>query len=208
MKKTLFFLLIIPIISFAQVDYSKLNNKKYTYSQNNMYPQVENQIYVQPKNNNKASSQNPKDLSHKYKNLYNNRATYNNCWNKAAISYGLDPWLLLAYAKVESSFQSHAINKNNDNKKSIDVGLMQINTFWFPHLQKFGISKQDLLDPCLSLFVASWIIRQNIQRFGYNIDGIGAYNSPNNQKIRRNYALKVYKAYDEITKDLYYSQLR
>lgn len=203
MKKSFFLFLLLPTLSFAQVDYSKLNNKKYTYSQNNMYPNGQQSQQINQSNN---QSQNPRDLGHKYRHLYNNRATQQQCWTKAATSYGLDPWLLLAYAKVESSFKSNAVNQNKDKKKSLDMGLMQINSFWLPHLSKFGISKQDLFDPCMSLFVASWIIRQNIQRFGYNIDGIGAYNAPNNLKIRRNYGAKVYKAYDEITRDLYYAQ--
>ena len=46
-------------------------------------------------------------------------------------------------------------------------------------------------------------MRENINRLGYNIDGIGAYNSPNLQ-IRRNYANKVISAYKEVTKDFGY----
>lgn len=211
MKKILITLLM-PSICFANVDYSKISKDeyskyKYNPSQHNSATQVQNTTSQQTNNIDTYQYNygvNPKLSTGKYLHLYNNRATQERCWEKAAQTYKLDPWLLLAYAKVESSFKSQAINRNTDKNRSLDVGMMQINSFWFPVISKFGIAPNDLLDPCLSLFVASWIITQNIKRFGYNIDGIGAYNSPHNLTIRRNYGLKVYKAYEEITKDLYY----
>ena len=42
---------------------------------------------------------------------------------------------------------------------------------------------------------------QNIKHFGFNHDGIGAYNSPGNITIRRNYAKKVYQAYNQLIND-------
>lgn len=145
--------------------------------------------------------------NNKYKNLANVSSQARGCWDGAAKAYGLDPWLLMAIAKVESSFNNVAINKNKNN--STDMGMMQINTIWLPTLQKFGISPKDLMNPCTSIFVGAWIMAQNIKNFGYNLDGIGAYNSPGNVKIRRDYARKVYKAYNELTNDLYFSnQLR
>ncbi len=140
----------------------------------------------------------------KYKHLIANADKMEGCWDNAAKAYGLDPWLLMAIAKVESSFNHKAINTNKN--KSTDMGMMQINTIWLPTLNKFGITKQDLFNPCTSIFVGAWIMAQNIRNFGYNLDGIGAYNSPRNVTIRRNYASKVYRAYHEITYDLYYSQ--
>lgn len=134
-----------------------------------------------------------------YKHLFNNSVEMEGCWDKAGKTYGVDPWLLMAVAKVESSFNAKAINKNKNN--SYDIGMMQINSFWLPTLSKFGISSRDLLNPCTSVFVGSWIMAQNIKRFGYNQDGIGAYNSPGNVVIRRNYAKAVYSAYNKITND-------
>lgn len=222
MKKIFFCILAIPVISIAQVNYStipKSSYNKYQYQPQQQVapasePKYSNQQATGPQNSvsqnyNNAyvyQGQSLTGVSKKYQHLFNNRATTDGCWQKAAESYKLDPWLLLAYAKVESSFKSSAINRNNDKNRSLDIGMMQINSFWFPIIGKFGITPQHLMDPCLSLFVSSWIISQNIKRFGYNIDGIGAYNSPNNLKIRRTYGLKVYKAYAEITNDLYHNR--
>jgi len=129
------------------------------------------------------------------------RATNASCWEKAAHTYGLDPWLLMAVAKVESNFNPNAINRANRNK-SVDVGLMQINSYWFPRLEKMGITKQHLFDPCVSIFVGAWIMAQNIRQYGYNQRGIGSYNSMN-REIQIRYANRVYKAYEELVKKYY-----
>ena len=137
----------------------------------------------------------------KYKYLMANSDKLNGCWDKAAQTYGVDPWLLMAIAKTESSFNSSAINVNTN--KSVDMGMMQINSIWLPTLRRFGIHQTHLFDPCTSIFVGAWILAQNIKNFGYNQDGIGAYNSPKNIVIRRNYAQKVYSSYRQIVYDLY-----
>ena len=124
------------------------------------------------------------------------------CWESAGATYHLDPWLLFAYAKTESSYNATAMNRNSNG--SYDIGLMQINSSWLPTLRRYGIGAQDLLNPCRSIFVGAWIAAQNIQRFGYNIDGIGAYNSPGNITIRRRYASKVYANYQYLVKEFYY----
>jgi hypothetical protein len=124
------------------------------------------------------------------------------CWESAGATYHLDPWLLFAYAKTESSYNATAMNRNSNG--SYDIGLMQINSSWLPTLKRYGIGAQDLLNPCRSIFVGAWIAAQNIQRFGYNIDGIGAYNSPGNLTIRRRYASKVYENYQYLVKEFYY----
>lgn len=134
-----------------------------------------------------------------YKHLFNNAQVMEGCWDKAGKTYGVDPWLLMAVAKVESGFNANAINKNKNS--SVDLGMMQINSFWLPTLNKYGINTRDLLNPCTSVFVGSWIMAQNIKKFGYNQDGIGAYNSPGNITIRRRYAQAVYKAYNQLIAD-------
>lgn len=139
----------------------------------------------------------------KYKHLAENSGNLTGCWDRAGAAYKVDPWLLMAVAKVESGFKSTAINVNKDKSKSMDLGMMQINTTWLPTLKKFGITPKDLFNSCTSVFVGAWIIAQNIRHFGYNQDGIGAYNSPRNVTIRRNYARKVYIAYNELVKDFH-----
>jgi soluble lytic murein transglycosylase-like protein len=112
------------------------------------------------------------------------------CWEEAAAKYGLNPYLLYAIAKTESGLNPAAINRNKNG--SYDVGLMQINSLWFPTLKKIGIEEKQLYDACTSIQVGAWILAQNIRRMGYSWDAVGSYNS-SKPELRQRYALKVYK---------------
>jgi soluble lytic murein transglycosylase-like protein len=113
------------------------------------------------------------------------------CWNEVGQKYGINPYLLHAIAKTESNLNPKAINRSNKNG-TYDVGLMQINSSWFPILAKHGITEADLYQPCVSIEVGAWILAQNIRRHGYSWNAVGAYNSGNPQ-IRLKYASKVYR---------------
>lgn len=199
---------IISTNSYA-ADYTQGNSNPFKqYSHNSEAFKAQN---IQSSSNNRSNNVNSVNFSSniqspltvkqsiKYKNLVNNASNLHGCWDKAGKAYNIDPWLLLSIAKVESGFNNKAMNVNTN--KSVDIGMMQINTIWLPTLRKFGITHQHLMDPCTSVFVGAWIAAQNIRRFGYNQDGIGAYNSPGNVVIRRNYAKKVYLAYNELVND-------
>lgn len=209
-------LIVSSPFSYSQTNYSNVANiDKYKYEPMSVLEDSENvTLTITEKNHSHiptkinslpvpidVSNYNNATKNFKYKNLLLNSGTTGKCWDGAAKAYNLDPWLLMAVAKVESSFNNVAVNRNKNN--SLDIGMMQINSIWLPTLSKFGIQTNDLLNPCTSIFVGAWIMAQNIKRFGYNKDGIGAYNSPGNVTIRRDYAFKVYKAYNEIIKDLY-----
>ena len=112
------------------------------------------------------------------------------CWNEAAERYHVHPHLLYAIAKTESGLKPHAINRNKNG--SYDVGLMQINSLWFPTLRKHGIEEKDLWDACTSIHVGAWILAQNIRRMGNSWEAVGAYNA-RNPEIRLRYAQKVYR---------------
>lgn len=185
------------------------NSDRYNNTKFEGYNQLQkiNKSQIKPANISNANInytltdfQNPTQIQNnpKYKHLFNSD-NGNFCWDQAAQYYQLDPWLLFSVAKVESSFNPLAINSNSN--KSKDYGLMQINSFWLSKLKDLGIEKEHLFDPCTSIFVGAWIMKNNIVRMGYNIDGIGAYNSPNNPTLRRRYGRKVYEAYNELVKD-------
>lgn len=212
MSYKIFFIIIslgFSPLSFAEsVDYTKGNSNpfvKYEYKSDVQWNGIQNSNKLENNTdyfNNRI--QNPitaYNKNGKYKHLIASSSQISGCWDKAATIYGVDPWLLMAIAKTESSFNSNAIGINKN--KSTDIGMMQINTIWLPTLKKFGIQKEHLFNPCTSVFVGAWILAQNIKNFGYNQDGIGAYNSPGNIKIRRNYAKKVYSSYKELVSDFY-----
>jgi soluble lytic murein transglycosylase-like protein len=112
------------------------------------------------------------------------------CWEQAAERHRVNPYLLYAIAKTESSLNPAAINRNKNG--SYDVGLMQINSSWFPTLRKYGLEEKQLYDPCTSIHVGAWILSQNMQRLGNSWNAVGAYNS-SKPDLRLKYALKIYK---------------
>ena len=112
------------------------------------------------------------------------------CWEEAGLRYGVNPALLVAIARTESSMNPNAINRNRNG--SYDLGLMQINSSWFPKLRQYGITEQQLRQPCFSIHVGAWIMAQNMQRFGNSWDAVGAYNT-SHPVCRIAYAKKVYR---------------
>ena len=114
------------------------------------------------------------------------------CILRSAYKYNVHPGLIEAIIVVESGFNPGAVNYNKDG--SVDVGLMQINSFWFPRLKKYGISVRDLFDPCVNVEVGTWILAQCIARYGNTWEAVGCYNAVNPVK-RKEYARKVYRAF-------------
>ena len=120
-----------------------------------------------------------------------------NCWAAAAYRYEIPAELLYAIGSVESSHRVDARAVANDGTYS--VGLMQINSSWFPTLSRYGIAETQLWEPCVNIQVGAWILRQEVDRYGYSWEAIGAYYAgaytPGNYdwKIRhyREYAGKV-----------------
>ena len=118
------------------------------------------------------------------------------CWQTAAERYSIHEDILYAIALTESAMDAHAINHNRN--KSVDVGLMQINSRWFPQLVEMGIQPGDLWDRCTNIHVGAWILAGYIRRFGYNWRAIGAYNagpglSQQREKKRNDYAKRIIK---------------
>jgi soluble lytic murein transglycosylase-like protein len=111
-------------------------------------------------------------------------------WEEIGSKWGVSPNILYAIAKTESSFNPRAINRSNSNG-SEDVGLMQINSFWYRTLAKKGYSREDLFDPCVSLDVAGWIMHDNMGRHGNTWKAVGAYNAVTPWKQER-YVAKVF----------------
>lgn len=112
----------------------------------------------------------------------------------AAANYRhLDPALLKAIAIQESGLNLKAVNRGNSNG-SVDHGPFQINSAWLPRLKKQGITVDQLYDPCISAYVAAWILADAINRHGATWRAVGAYNSPT-ESNRKKYATLIQKHY-------------
>ncbi|GAB1847306.1 type III secretion system invasion protein IagB [Achromobacter xylosoxidans] len=124
------------------------------------------------------------------------------CWAGTGERYGIDPLLLLAIAKVESSMNPKAINWNKNG--TCDLGLMQINSSNFPALKAKGFDREKLVDPCASIEAGAIMLSTFIKRHGYTWTAVGAYNagsSPSRAAARKAYATKVWNVYQEVHQD-------
>ncbi|POR52066.1 transglycosylase-like protein with SLT domain [Paraburkholderia eburnea] len=102
-------------------------------------------------------------------------ASENDCFEKAGAYQGVNPLVLRAVAWRESKGDAAAVNRNTNG--SIDVGQAQINSIHFPELARQGIPHRALTDPCVNIFVAAWLLKQKMVRYGNTWRAIGAYHS-------------------------------
>ncbi|WP_457956382.1 lytic transglycosylase domain-containing protein [Achromobacter xylosoxidans] len=121
------------------------------------------------------------------------------CWASAGERHRIDPLLLLAIAKVESSMNPKAINWNKNG--TCDLGLMQINSANFPVLAAQGFDREKLIDACASIEAGAIMLSGFIKKHGYTWTAVGAYNagsSPSRAAARKAYATKVWNVYKEV----------
>ena len=114
------------------------------------------------------------------------------CFEAAASRYHLPSSLLMAIGRAESGLRPAVYRVNADGSE--DIGVMQINAWWLPRLEAYGITRADLEEPCTNIQVGAWILAQEVIRFGYTWEAVGAYNagpSPARAGMRRRYALRV-----------------
>ncbi|MCM8820184.1 MAG: transglycosylase SLT domain-containing protein [Candidatus Omnitrophica bacterium] len=136
-------------------------------------------------------------------------SSYAFCFQEAAAYYGVHPSLLYAIAKVESNFHPYAINVNSGGKSlrsyypktkeeaiyiikelerrgynNYDVGIGQINS---RNIKRYNLKVENLLDPCYNLHMSAFILRKNIDTYGYNWKAIYKYNG------NPSYAWKIYR---------------
>ncbi|CCO25162.1 lytic transglycosylase domain-containing protein [Maridesulfovibrio hydrothermalis] len=136
-------------------------------------------------------------------------------FGQVAKEFSLQPEILNAIADHESGYNPWAVNVagrsfypssreealaiiEENRKKSFDVGLMQINSYW---IKKFDLTPAEALEPEENLRLGAWILRYCLDRYGYNWRAIGAYHtgSPKNLPERsRAYAVKVMNKYKKL----------
>lgn len=122
----------------------------------------------------------------------------------AGRNYRIDPDLLRAIAWHESKNNNAAIGKNKDG--TVDIGIMQINSRNFNHLEEFGITQQHLKkDPCINIYTGAYYLAIAFNKMGTNWQAIGAYNagfkaSKKQSRRRYEYARKIEQIYQIIKK--------
>ncbi|MGV2288698.1 lytic transglycosylase domain-containing protein [Trinickia sp. YCB016] len=117
-------------------------------------------------------------------------AADDDCFAQAGAYQGVNPVILRAIAWFESKGNPDAVHRNSDG--SIDVGQAQINSVHFGELRRYGVPPYALKDACVNVYVAAWILKQKMIRYGNTWKAIGAYHSESPQP-RDQYARGIYK---------------
>jgi soluble lytic murein transglycosylase-like protein len=110
------------------------------------------------------------------------------CFEQAGVYQGVNPSVLRAIAWVESRGDPTAIKRNANG--SIDVGQLQINSIHFGDLAREGVPHGALTDPCVNIYVAAWLLKQKMVKYGNTWRAIGAYHSES-PKLRDAYARSI-----------------
>lgn len=98
------------------------------------------------------------------------------CIAQAATAFQVDPIALELIREVEGGQPGTA--SRNDNG-SVDLGVMQVNSWWLPRLEALGITRDELQnDTCINVSVAAWIYVQEFAQSGDMARAVAAYHSP------------------------------
>lgn len=110
------------------------------------------------------------------------------CFDNAAVYQHVNPMLLRAIVWQESHGVASALHNNTNG--SIDVGLAQINSIHFPALASYGIAPNALYNGCVNVYVAAWLLKQKMNKYGNTWQAVGAYHSETPDK-RDGYARSI-----------------
>ena len=105
----------------------------------------------------------------------------------ASLLYGVSYELLYSIARIESSLYPLAVNVSGrshypqtkeealrliEGKKSYDLGLMQINSYW---VRKFNLNPEWLLDPYYNAKWGAYILSLCQRKFGNSWQAVECY---------------------------------
>lgn len=114
------------------------------------------------------------------------------CFQLASTLVNIPEPILWAIAWQESRYRHDAFNRNRNG--SYDVGIMQINSSWKPHLEERGISWEYVKQyTCINILIGAYILLYEKQRSRRDmITAIARYHSPHRHRGQR-YAEQIVK---------------
>jgi soluble lytic murein transglycosylase-like protein len=125
--------------------------------------------------------------------VFFSQAAISSCFDLASEEFKIDRQVLYAIAKVESNLDANSININKN--RTLDIGIMQINSIHQKNLAEKGIALNELLDPCKNIIVGAWILKKNILMAKGDLwKGVGLYHSAT-PELQKNYIQKVRRIY-------------
>jgi len=103
---------------------------------------------------------------------------YDNLFQKVASEYNL-PWFLLKSIAITENHKLNPKLVQKNTNHTYDIGLMQINSTWIKKLKnKFPqISFAKLKEPYFNIKIGAYILKQNIENYGYSWKSVSFYHS-------------------------------
>jgi hypothetical protein len=121
-------------------------------------------------------------------------ANIRQCVAKAAQVFHVEPTALYLILDVERGTLGQTSAPNAD--RSVDIGPMQINSWWLPKLSARGISAQEITNNlCVNIMTGAWIYAQERRHTKTVAEAIARYHSPTPAE-QRVYLSLVEKAID------------
>jgi len=97
------------------------------------------------------------------------------CFDDAGRYHAVHPMILRAIAWQESRFRVDALHRNDN--RTVDMGLMQINSIHLAELKRYGVDGKALQSGCVSVYVGAWHLRRKMNKYGNTWEAVGAYHS-------------------------------
>ncbi|EHA15291.1 MULTISPECIES: lytic transglycosylase domain-containing protein [Halomonadaceae] len=107
------------------------------------------------------------------------------CAPEIADYYQVPIEIVAAVRLQESGSRGQLVGRIGPNENgTYDLGAMQVNTWWLDqetnrsYLQQWGITERELLEnECTNIAVGTWILYDNITRYGEWEAALAAYNA-------------------------------
>jgi soluble lytic murein transglycosylase-like protein len=97
------------------------------------------------------------------------------CAKGAAMMHRVNQQMLEAILRIESRLNPRTMSPNSNG--TWDLGIAGINTIHLPELAKFGIAPSHLLNACVGIYVAAWMVSKNLHKYGNSWFAYAAYHS-------------------------------
>jgi len=100
---------------------------------------------------------------------------YDEHFKEIGSHFGIPPTLLKKIAKIESNLDDRCVGLNKN--KSVDYGLMQINSCHFKELAPYGINEGNIMNPKVNITAAAILLKKYVEKDGFSFYEIGKYHS-------------------------------
>jgi hypothetical protein len=125
------------------------------------------------------------------------------CINEAAVTYFVPAQVIISVIETEGGRVGMA---NRNSNGTYDYGPMQVNSLWLSKIEPYGYTREQLQhDPCINVFVGTWILSNKIAETVVKSDGywkgVAGYHS-RTPHLNQRYQAKILTNYEVLSQAL------